>query len=121
MKLSSHLYFRSNGTLGRYPIIAFDHAGTIVSIEECPDVLRETSHQMFLSGLLLPEPLRSPSEVLRELKKSQTQQEFMQQLRAEPLMGLIEVGQKCPICLLTGFDMRTFRVGELTLRKIITK
>ena len=54
MRYSSHLYLRTDGTLGRYPIVEVDSHGCIVSIRECGDTLVEMASTRFFSGIMIP-------------------------------------------------------------------
>lgn len=54
MRYSSHLYLRTDGTLGRFPIIELDEEGKIIKVTECGETLKEMASTRFFPGIIVP-------------------------------------------------------------------
>ena len=110
MRLSCHLYFRSDGTLGHYPVITLDERGVIISLEES-DRMAEVAHTRFYCGVLVP-------EVDIDALRWGSREIFCQSLR-EILEGhperQIAVGNSPGLLLLSGFDLNEFSLNNRSL------
>ena len=101
-RYSSHHYFRTDGTLGRFPVIEIDTDGRISGIEEHPEGLTETCELRFYSGVIIPR-IKQQAQVLVFNSKS----EFCAQIAAFKTTD-IAIGRIADFVLLTGFDQTTF-------------
>lgn len=101
MRYSSHLYLRTDGSLGRYPIIELDSEGKIVSICECGETLHEMASTRFFAGVIIPKvnpfTFSSKEDFINQcqfqLRSSQT---------------TLSVGNKVQLMLVCSFDINKF-------------
>lgn len=118
MKLSSHLFFRIDGQIGRYPIISIDTHGTITNIEECEGTMREMAHQEFVCGILVG-AVAEPKSVESALRESHTPQEFAEIVNRATKVGTIALGHTAQIDLIEGVDLNTFEASQARIRRIV--
>lgn len=118
MKLSSHLFFRSDGSLGRFPIISFSPEGEILQIEECGATLRETAHQQFVGGILVA-ALAHPLQTTSELQAARSKEDFVSVIARAQKLGELSAGQKCPIDLIENVDLNTFAADKAIIRRVV--
>lgn len=120
MKYSSHLYLRTDGTLGRYPLIEIDKEGIIVSVSESNGIAQEIAHTRFFTGIIVPS-FALPDDNMK--LSFQNKADFLNQInnniatRAQQLNQTIEqcsiaVGNKIELYLISGFDLNTFNGAE---------
>lgn len=113
MKYSSHLYYRTDGTLGRFPIIAIDSDNVITSIKECGETLIEESGVRFFAGVIVPavDGVTTMQFCGKEDFISQ-----MKQLMSGHGDNSIIVGNKVQLMLISGFDLSTFHSRNAKFR-----
>lgn len=101
MRYSSHLYLRTDGSLGRFPIIEVDDKGMIVSVCECGDTLHEMASTRFFSGIIIPQvtpfQFSSKDEFLSRCYSLSTDPE-----------SHIFVGSSPRLMLVSSFDLNSF-------------
>lgn len=111
MRYSSHLYIRTDGTLGRFPIIEVDSKGVIVSILECGDTLSEMSSTRFFSGVIIPH--------IASFGFS-SQQDFVNQCLSQMKANnsYLTVGAQAHLMLVDSFDLNTFDGSNARFRPL---
>ncbi len=119
MKLSSHLYFRSDGSLGRFPIISVSPLGIIDNIEECGSTLRETSHQQFLCGIIVP-AFSHPSQALSAIRNARSREDLLLVLSQASFASQIRVGARAAFHLIDTVDLNTFDCSRARITPIKT-
>lgn len=139
MRYSSHLYFRTDGTLGRYPIIEVDPGGRIVGLRECTDTLTEMGSQRFYSGVIVPcfvdadaADIMSDEAMRRAFAQITfySREAFCRSVGQLtigaarrcgrlPLIGAIEVGSAPGLLLIDGFDLNSFSPAGARMRRIL--
>lgn len=110
MRYSSHLYLRTDGTLGRYPIIEVDDTNTVVSIRECGDTLCEQAGTRFYAGVIV-----AGDETAGALHFN-SREEFAIAMKGRE----IREGDNRGLCLISDFDLNTFK-GETARERQLTK
>lgn len=108
MKYSSHLYLRTDGTLGKYPIIETDKHNNIVHIEECGDTLRERQSTLFFAGVIVAG--KASNETLHFNNKA----EFINLMQGRE----IRLGDNSGLTLIEGFDLNTFNTATAKERQL---
>lgn len=101
MKYSSHHYLRTDGTLGRFPVIEVGTDGRITSVEEHADGLVETSGVRFYSGVIVPRFKQAQTLVFN------SKSDFCKQISGRRQSDIV-VGAKADFVLVFGFDQTTF-------------
>ena len=114
MKFSSHLYFRTDGTLGHYPVISVDNNGVIIAIDES-DRKAETAHTRFFTGVIIPEvDITKISWGSRDVFCAS----LRQLVDAE---HEIAIGKRPGLLLFNGFDLNEFCIDNIHNRLIVNK
>lgn len=135
MRYSSHLYFRTDGSLGRYPIIEVDADGRIASVTECGATLREMGSQRFYSGVIVPrfidaDGLMSDEACRRAMANFASREEFCRRVATLtidasrrcgrfPQIGAIAEGSNPGLLIIDGFDLNSFNGSSVRIRGIV--
>lgn len=107
MKYSSHLYYHTDGTFGRFPIVELDNTGRLISLTECKDTLTELAGIRFFAGIIVPY-LVSTDEFVFHNKT-----EFCQMVNKR-----IDANNPDRIMLIEGFDLNTFDHSGMSIREL---
>lgn len=143
MRYASHLYLRTDGTLGRFPIIEVDDNGVILSVRECVDTLVEMPSTRFFAGVIVPgfvacgaaaphlgyihashlvgdnAPLAFASADDFCRKVMAITAERAESAGVYPAVGSIQVGS-CPgLLLVSGFGLGDFCSSNPTIRRLV--
>lgn len=135
MRYSSHLYFRTDGSLGRYPIIEVDSGGRIAGVTECGATLREMGSQRFYSGVIVPRfiddgELMNDEACRRAMANFSSREEFCrcvatltidaaQRCGRFPEIGAIQQGSSPGLLIIDGFDLNSFNGSGVRIRGIV--
>lgn len=136
MRYSSHLFFRTDGRLGRYPIIDVDAGGCIRSVIECGETLVEMGSQRFYCGVIVPRFVDEQSgelmsdEACRRAMRFASREEFCRVvagLTVEaarhcgrfPEIGAIAEGSRPGLLIVDGFDLNSFDGAGARIRGIL--
>ncbi len=145
MRYSSHLYLRTDGTLGRFPIIEVNDQGIITAITECGDAMSEIQRTRFFSGVIVP-AFTACGDACQQLgymyssdligdnlplvfsdredflhKVNQLSAIRAQQAHTYPQHGAIAIGSAPDLLLIEGFDLNTFCSKGATICRLSEK
>lgn len=110
MKYLSHLYFRIDGSLGRFPIIEISPDGTIISIEEHEDTIVEQQSVKFYSGVLVP-------SIDCDNLTFDSYTDFVQKIKSKTAR-VLAVGENPGLCVISNFDLKTFVAKNAIVTKL---
>ena len=114
MRFSSHLYFRTDGTLGHYPVISVDVNGVITEVVE-NERMAEMAHTRFFTGVIIP-------EVDTTKIRFGSREEFCRSMRElVDNEHKIAVGKRSGLLLLNGFDLNEFCIDGVSNRLIVNR
>lgn len=144
MKFSSHLYLRTDGTLGRFPIIETDGDGVILSVVECGETLVEQASVQFFAGVIVPGFIASNeiapqdgyihrSDLIAESDDRlsfASKEDFCKKTTAlsagraracglYPQRGAIAVGAQPGLLLIDNFDLNSFASQNPRIKRVI--
>lgn len=111
MRYSCHLYLRSDGELGRYPIIEVDDTGVIVAIEECGETLTERAGTQFHGGVIVTNGAKLIGT--RFVHRS----EFMALTKGHE----VNIGERAELFVIDNFDLNTFKGDAPRVRQLTKK
>ncbi len=110
MKYSSHLYLRTDGTLGKYSIIELDNENTIIGISECGNTLREEASTRFYAGVIV-------AGTIDTCKAFEGKEAFIELMKGHE----VALGEKEGLSLIENFDLNTFSAPHPRVRQLTKK
>lgn len=130
MRYSSQIFLRTDGSLGKWPVIETDDNNVIISIKEHNGGIPEMGHHFFESGLIICTPpdsltlsIDSLNTAYRQTIHSESKEEFISKVNEvfglnSPQKPISLIGQKANIYLISGFDLNSFKTESVVVRKL---
>ena len=125
MRFSSHRYLRTDGTLGKWPVIEVDDStGFITNITEHEGSVPEQGHTWFGAGIIVPgETFNIKSDAFEIDCFSNNELGLCSELirRLDNAKG-IKIGEKAWLCIIENINLHTYTNSDkLRVRTIINR